>query len=89
MTYRAADTEWTAAGGEGFPPLGGSAHGTDHVWLFTCRRCGRRFANPPASVSNCHCGCGDIAVHRFRRSAYLRIRWHGDPRRADQLEVSA
>lgn len=68
---------WERDGGEGLPvPMHDQRA---KVWLFTCRACGKRWANPPAPVAGCGCGSEDITCHRFRQEEYLNIKRFGDP----------
>lgn len=79
MTVRRGPPAWVAAGGEGLP----TAQDTDRdgrVWLFSCCRCGRRWANPPAPPSRCRCGSEQIVCHCFDTDDYDAIRLYGVPR---------
>jgi hypothetical protein len=69
---------WERDGGDGLPLP--ELYGESEVWLFTCRACGRRWADPPGPPARCGCGSDDLVCHRFDRETYLNIRAHGDPR---------
>jgi len=73
VKHQRTPDEMCREGGEGLPPQ----DELDTAWLFTCCRCGKRWADPIAPVVGCSCGSEQVAAHQFTKEAYHALRFEG------------